>query len=264
MKLLNGEIISNEKYGGNLYRMGIFSPYICNEAKPGQFINIKCSQPGILDPLLRRPFAVFDVEKKFNVFSILYLVKGKGTKFLSGLRKGDVLDFIGPLGNYMDLSRTGRNILLIGGGMGIAPLYFTAKEAIRLKINVFFAAGFRNNSFIRLERDLIELKINYAFLTEDGSAGDKGLVSDYVWINMKTFKDYDMYCCGPRDMLKVLQKMYEKKNNIAMALLEERMACGVGVCNGCAVKVRKGKRGFLYKKICQDGPAFNLTEVIFD
>ncbi len=264
MKLLNGEIISNEKYNDNLFKIGVFSPYICKEAQLGQFVNVKCANPGTMDPLLRRPFGIFDIEKKFNVFSMLYRVRGKGTRFLSGLKKGDVLDFIGPLGNGIDLSAAKDSILLIGGGIGIAPLYLLAKEASRMKKNIFFAAGFKNKDYFMWEEDLIELKINYAIFTEDGTWGEKGLVSDYIWNNLKSFKDYDVYCCGPRDMLKALKRNYMGTGNKVTALLEEMMACGVGVCNGCVVKVKKGKRGFSYKKVCKDGPAFDLREVIFD
>jgi dihydroorotate dehydrogenase electron transfer subunit len=264
MKILNGEIISNERYGDNLNRIGVFSPYICNEARPGQFVNIKCSPEGTMDPFLRRPFSIFDVEKNFNVFSILFFVRGKGTKYLSNLEKGDNLDFVGPLGNGVDLNMAGKSILLIGGGIGIAPLHFIATEAKKLKKEVFFVAGFKDKSYIRWERDLIELNINYAFLTEDGSWGEKGLVSDYIRENIEVFKDYDIYCCGPVNMLKKMQNIYEKTDNRLTALLEEMMACGVGVCNGCVVKIKKGKRGFSYNKVCKDGPAFDLREVIFD
>ena len=264
MKLLSGEILSNEKYSNNLYKMEIFSPYICKDAQAGQFINVKCSPVGVLDPLLRRPFSIFDIEKKFNVFSILYWVKGKGTKFMSGLEKGDMLDFAGPLGKGIDLGRGESNVLLIGGGIGIAPLYLIARLVSKVKKNVFFAAGFKNNSYLRWEKDLVRLKINYAVLTEDGSWGEKGLVSDYIWNNINSFKNYDIYCCGPKDMLRTLQNIYKDKSNKVSVLLEEKMACGIGVCTGCVVKIKKGKDGFSYRKVCQDGPAFNLGEVIFD
>jgi dihydroorotate dehydrogenase electron transfer subunit len=264
MKLLKGEIISNEKYSDNLFKISVFSPYICKESQPGQFVNVRCAYPGTLDPLLRRPFGIFDIEKKFNVFSILYRVRGKGTRFLSDLRKGDMIDFVGPLGNGIDLDSAGDNILLIGGGIGIAPLYLLARESAKMQKNVFFAAGFRNKDYLRWEEDLIELKINYAVFTEDGSWGEKGLVSDYIWNNLKLFKDYEVYCCGPVGLLKELKKNYMGTDNKITALLEEMIACGIGVCNGCVIKVKKGKRGFSYKKVCKDGPAFDLREVIFD
>lgn len=264
MKILNGEIISNEKYSDNLYRMGVFSPYICRNAAAGQFVNIKCCREEILQPLLRRPFSIFSVEEKFNVFSILYTVKGTGTKFMSGLERGDILDFAGPMGSGISLDESRRNLFLIGGGIGIAPLNFLAGLAAGAKKNIFFTAGFKDKSYQRWEKDLIELKVEYSIYTEDGSWGEKGMVTDYIRENLMAYKDYDVYCCGPRDMLKEIQGLYSQEDNRVVALLEEVMACGVGVCNGCAVKIKKGKKGFCYKKVCQDGPAFELEEVIFD
>jgi len=262
MKLLKGEILSNDRYSDNLYKMEIFSPYICRNAGAGNFINVKCAPEGVMDPLLRRPFSIFDIEEKFNVFSILYKLKGIGTVFMSRLERGDMLDFAGPLGKEIKLN--GDDLLLIGGGIGIAPLNLIARLAACRKKNVFFAVGFRDNSFLKWEKDLIELKINYSISTEDGSCGVKGLVTDYIRDNAAAFEGYDIYCCGPVNMLKALQDIYSNRNNKVTALLEEKMACGIGVCAGCAVKIRKGKKGFSYMKICQDGPAFDLKEVIFD
>jgi len=265
MKLLSGEIISNEKYNDNLYKMDVFSPYICKNATAGHFINIKCSAGDIMQPLLRRPFSIFSIEEKFNVFSILYVVRGAGTRFMSVLERGDILDFAGPMGNGIILGRDEENILLIGGGIGIAPLNLLAEVAAGAgKKNVFFAAGFKDISFKRWEKDLLELRVRYSIFTEDGSLGERGLVTDYVRDNVKDFEEYNVYCCGPRDMLKEIQNIYSGKKNRVIALLEERMACGIGVCSGCVVKIKKGKRKTSYMKVCQDGPAFNLKEVVFD
>jgi dihydroorotate dehydrogenase electron transfer subunit len=264
MRILSGEIISNEKYSDDLYRMEVFSPYICKNAAAGQFVNIKCSRDGILQPLLRRPFSIFAVEEKFNVFSVLYAVKGTGTKFMSGLERGDILDFAGPMGNGINLDESKVNMLLIGGGIGIAPLNFLARLAAGDKKSVFFAAGFKDNSFQKWEKDLIELKAGYSIYTEDGSWGEKGMITDYIRENLRIFNDHDVYCCGPKDMLKDIQRIYSEESNRVVALLEEVMACGVGVCAGCAVKIKKGKNSFSYKKVCLDGPAFDLKEVIFD
>ena len=208
MKILNGEIISNEKYSDNIYRLEVFSPYICKNAAAGQFVNVKCCREEILQPLLRRPFSIFAVEEKFNVFSILYVVKGTGTKFLSGLERGDMLDFAGPMGNGVDLDESRGKSLLVGGGIGIAPLNFLAgRLAAGGKKSIFFAAGFKDNSYQRWEKDLIELKVGYSIYTEDGSWGEKGMVTDYIRENLGIYKDYDIYCCGPRDMLKEIQNL---------------------------------------------------------
>ena len=129
MKLIKGEIISNKKIGEDIFKMTVFSPYIVKNSIPGQFVNIKCSSDNTIDPLLRRPFSIHDVEPDFKVFSILYVLKGIGTGYLSKLSAGDILDFAGPLGNGINTAESQKNnFLLIGGGVGVAPLFFFGKK----------------------------------------------------------------------------------------------------------------------------------------
>lgn len=264
MKLLKGEILSNHKYGEDLYKMEIFSPYICRNANPGQFINVKCSPCDVLDPLLRRPFSIYEIENKFHVFSIMYIVKGKGTRYLSTFKKGDNLDFVGPLGRMLKIDNEYEKFLLAGGGMGVAGLYFLANKLLEAKKKVLFLAGFKDRSYIGWERDLIELKTSYKIFSEDGLWGERGFITDFIRKNIKKYKKYKFYCCGPKNMLVAVQEMIKKANIPAVALLEERMACGVGVCKGCAVKVKDIKDKFVYRTVCKDGPGFDLGEVIFD
>jgi len=267
MKLLKGEIISNDKLNENLYKMTIFSPYVVKNCIPGQFVNIKCSSEGSLHPLLRRPFSIHDVEQQFKVFSILYTIKGIGTKYLSLLSSGDLVDFVGPLGNGIKISGgEKKDYLLIGGGIGIAPLFYLAKYLVEKKQNVFFAAGFKNNSYLFFEKWLLSLKIYYEIFSEDGSHGEKGMVSNMVSQRIDDFKNYEIFCCGPLEMYKALQSIFLINEIKAYALFEEIMACGVGVCKGCVIKVKnnENKNGFDYKTVCKDGPLFNLMEVIIE
>src|SRR5680860_82445 len=227
MKLIKGEIISNKKTGEGLFKMTVFSPYIVKNSIPGQFVNIKCSSSNTIDPLLRRPFSIHEVEPDFKVFSILYVLKGIGTEFLSKLNAGDILDFTGPLGNGIDTAENkNKNFLLVGGGIGNSPLFFLAKKLVSEGKNVFFAAGFKNNSFLLFEKNLQSLKINYEIYSEDGTHGKKGLVTDLLYERMDDFKNYEIVCCGPVKMYKVLQNIFALKNIKAKALLEEIMACG--------------------------------------
>ncbi|MDZ7836458.1 MAG: hypothetical protein U5N58_00165 [Actinomycetota bacterium] len=99
MKSVSGEVVNNRRLGEDLFKIDIFSPYVCRNGGPGQFLNIKCSEPGQHDPLLRRPFSIYDIEQSFNVITVLYQLRGKGTKYLSSLVKGDVIDFCGPWGS---------------------------------------------------------------------------------------------------------------------------------------------------------------------
>jgi dihydroorotate dehydrogenase electron transfer subunit len=265
MKLLQGEILANKKYGENLFKLEVFSPYICRNCLPGQFINIKCSFGHVLDPLLRRPFSVYEIDKKFNVFSILYLVKGKGTDFMTRLDKGDMLDFMGPLGEGFRADVEIKNYLLVGGGVGVAPLCLIAKELVAGDKNVFFLAGFKDETFFLWERDLIKIVRNYKIFTENGSFGQKGIPTIYLKENLHLYKGYKLVVCGPKEMLKNIQDILKDFPGLsADALMEERMACGIGVCMGCTVKIKKSPGGFENKKVCSDGPVFNLMEVIFD
>ncbi|MCE5330229.1 dihydroorotate dehydrogenase electron transfer subunit [bacterium] len=265
MKLIKGEIISNEKMGDNLYKMTIFSPYVIKNAVPGQFINIKCSNDNSVDPLLRRPFSIHDVEYDFKVFSILYILRGKGTYYLSKLNPADVIDFVGPLGNGINIDKIeNNNFLLIGGGIGIAPLYFFAKVLSSANKNVFFAAGFKDNSFLLFEKMLERLKINYEIYSENGMHGSKGMITDFIKEKVDDFKNYDIYCCGPVEMYKTLQNIFYLRNMRAKALFEEIMACGIGVCKGCVMKFKDDQDGYFYKTVCKDGPLFDLMEVILE
>jgi dihydroorotate dehydrogenase electron transfer subunit len=265
MKSIKGEIISNIKIGEDLFKMTIFSPYIVKNSIPCQFVNIKCSSYDTIDPLLRRPFSIHDIEPDFKVFSILYVLKGIGTNYLSKLSAGDILDFAGPLGNGIKTAESrNKNFLLVGGGIGVAPLYFLAKELLSQGREVFFAAGFKNDNFILFEKMLQGLKINFEIYTEDGMKGKKGLVTDFFQEKINDFKDYDVICCGPVQMYKVLQNIFSLNNINAKALFEEIMACGIGVCKGCVMKFKNGRDGYKYKTVCKDGPVFNLMEAVFD
>lgn len=267
MKTLKGEIIANDKIGEDIYKMTVFSPYMAKQCIPGQFINIKCSESGVFDPLLRRPFSVYDIEEDFKVFSIIYMLKGKGTKYLKSLEPGDVIDFIGPLGNGIRIdNESGGKYLLIGGGIGIAPLYFLAKHLNFKKNSVFLAAGFRDNRFLFFEKAIQILKINYQICSEDGTHGRRGLISDFINESIDEFRDYNIYCCGPSAMFKTLKEIFTVNNmdSKAYALFEEIMACGIGVCKGCVIKTIDKNNNYTYKTVCKDGPLFKLKEVVFE
>lgn len=263
MKTLKGEIISNEKYGPDVYKMEVFSPYIVKNALPGQFVMVRCAREDVLDPLLRRPISIFNTEKSFKVFSLLYLIKGRGTEYLSRLKKGDMLDFVGPLGKECKLDhKSHMQHLLIGGGIGIAPLYMIAKQLLQNGCDVFFIAGFRDSPYYGFDKDLINLGIHHQIYCEKDASRNIGLATDYLVENIAKLGKSRIYCCGPKQMLIKIQDILKDKDIKAIGLLEEVMACGIGVCKGCAVKVKE-KDGFGYKNVCSEGPSFDLKEVIF-
>jgi dihydroorotate dehydrogenase electron transfer subunit len=175
-----------------------------------------------------------------------------------------MLDFVGPLGRMFEIEKDAKNYALVGGGVGVAPLYFIASELINNGKNCFFLAGFKDSTFYAWERDLIKILRNYKLFTEDGSMGETGTPVDYIRKNIKTFKKYRIITCGPRDMLKALQDIFHGKKIKVQAIMEEKMACGVGTCMGCVTKIKNNNGGFEYKKVCSDGPVFDLLEVVFD
>jgi len=263
MKILKGEIISNEKYGPDVYKMEVFSPYIVKNALPGQFLMVRCSSEDILDPLLRRPISIFNTEESFKVFSLLYLVKGRGTEFLSGLKKGDALDFVGPLGKECKLDYgTDVNNVLIGGGIGIAPLYMIAKQLMKKGCRGTFIAGFRDSPYYGFDKDMIDLGISHQIYCEKDLSRNIGLATDYLRDHIAEMDNSSVYCCGPKPMLAKIQDILKDQDIKVIGLLEEVMACGIGVCKGCAVKVKE-KEGFGYKNVCSEGPSFDLKEVLF-
>ena len=229
------------------------------EANPGQFIHLKIKNDSY-DPLLRRPFSIFDVNKKNNLLTIFYKVCGRGTKLMTEIKNGEEVDVLENLGNGFNLKMKNKNLVLIGGGMGIAPLYYLAKKLAKTnRLRVLLGAQnkeeliFLNNKFSKLD-----LKLDNA--TIDGSLGFKGNVVDLLKNIIKDKQKIDyIYSCGPTPMLKELKKIVINNDIETEASLEERMGCGVGVCLSCTVRTSNGN-----KRACKEGPVFPLKEVIFD
>jgi len=191
------------------------------------------------------------------------MVRGKGTGYMSDLKKGETVDLAGPLGKPIETVSLKDNILLIGGGMGIAPLNLISRLAADSGKKVFVLAGFKDSRLLMWERDLMRMGVKYRIFSEDGSWGQAGMVCDHLLDEPKVLMDHEIFCCGPVEMLKILQEELEREDIRATAILEEKMACGIGVCNGCVVKVKK-KNSIDYLRVCREGPAFDLSEVIFD
>ena len=212
--------------------------------KPGQFINIR------LDGLyLRRPISVCDCDE--NSVTIIYKVVGKGTEQMQKLREG-TLDVLTGLGNGYDTSLSGERPLLLGGGVGVPPLYMLARELIREGKKPAVILGFNTKDEIFYEKEFKELGADTVVATADGSYGIKGFVTDA----MKNMEYTYIYTCGPEPMLKAVYSASETSGQFSF---EERMGCGFGACMGCSCKTVTG-----YKRICKDGPVHKKEEILWE
>lgn len=211
---------------------------------PGQFVNI------LLDGLfLRRPISVCDVEG--DCLTIIYKVVGKGTEKMSLLCAGQELDVLTGLGNGYDTSVSGRNPVLIGGGVGVPPMFLLARKLISEGKKVSVILGFNTKSEVFFEKEFRRIGADVTVTTVDGSYGIKGFVTDAMNMNYTYF-----YTCGPEPMLKAV---YRASKTDGQFSFEERMGCGFGACMGCSCKTVTG-----YKRICKDGPVLEKGEILWE
>lgn len=212
--------------------------------KPGQFVNI------LIDGLfLRRPISVCDING--DELTLIYKIVGKGTEKMSEYESGHKLDLLTGLGNGFDISDCGDTPILVGGGVGVPPMYFLAKELIKANKSVRVILGFNTESEIFFEKEFKELGCQVAVTTVDGTKGTKGFVTE----EMKGNYSY-VFACGPEPMLKAV---YNLSSTGAQFSFEERMGCGFGACMGCSCKTITG-----YKRICKEGPVMKKEEILWD
>ncbi|MBQ8398363.1 MAG: dihydroorotate dehydrogenase electron transfer subunit [Clostridia bacterium] len=210
----------------------------------GQFVNIQLA--GLY---LRRPISVCNCEG--DVLTIVYKVVGKGTEQMKDLPLGTVLDVLTGLGNGYDLSLAGEEPLLLGGGVGVPPMYMLARKLIEQGKKVRVILGFNTKSEIFYEEEFKKLGAEVIVATADGSYGVKGFVTD----PMKELSYSHFYTCGPEPMLKAVYKTSTTEGQFSF---EERMGCGFGACMGCSCKTITG-----YKRICKDGPVMKKEEILW-
>ena len=235
-------IISNEALTRDVFKM-VLSGDTSHVTNCGQFVNIQ------LDGLfLRRPISVCDYDDK--TLTIIYKVVGKGTEAMSSMAPGKELDILTGLGNGYDLSYAGENPVLLGGGVGVPPMYNLAKKLVAMGKQVSVILGFNTQSEIFYENEFKALGCHVTVTTVDGSYGVKGFVTDALPANYTYF-----YTCGPEPMLKAVYKATATSGQMSF---EERMGCGFGACMGCSCKTLTG-----YKRICKEGPVMKKEEILW-
>lgn len=229
------------------------------EPNPGQFYMLQASDS--LDPLLKRPLSIFDFRDDQLYF--LFRKRGKGTNYLSRLKKGEIIRLIGPLGNGWPQPE--GEFIAIAGGIGIASLMFLLKK-YKDKGILFYGA--RNSKELLMLEEVSNLVKDYFISTDDGSLGHRCLVSE-LFVRVLESRHFDrnlpLYCCGSTPMLKTFSKIVQENNLTCYVSVEEYMACGVGACLGCVIRLtNENEGGFSYKTVCKDGPIFSLREILWD
>lgn len=279
-------IRSNIEIMPSVHILSFESPYIAATGQPGQFVTIRCNSV-----MLRRPFSIHEVSS--NQVSILFQTVGKGTAWLSKQQKGTKLDILGPLGKAFKIEPRLKHLLLVAGGIGIAPLVFLIQRTLRKhSITIVHGASTANliyplSSFLihstterqrheKASSSLVNLGLRQITVTEDGSSGQKGVATD-VLVDYLEWAD-QVFACGPTGMYKIMSallpnvqvakpvnesvKLYQEnkaKLDRCQISLELIMGCGIGTCYGCSIKTKDGIR-----KVCHDGPVFELSQIIWD
>ena len=235
--------------------MHLHCPEIAGEAKPGQFVMVRCSDENVLP----RPFSIHQATKGNIVLFFAALEGGKGSRWLSRQQDNETVEVFGPLGNGFSIHPRTKNLLLIAGGMGLAPLCFLAQQAVREKRSVTLLLGAATGPlYTERPENLLPPRTTVATATEDGSSGYHGKATDLIpkyieWADQ-------LFACGPAAMYQTMAKNRQpSKEKPVQISLEVRMGCGLGVCYGCTIKTKRG-----LKQVCKDGPIFDLNDILWD
>jgi dihydroorotate dehydrogenase electron transfer subunit len=256
MKHMLATILDNTQVATGTHMLRLRAPHMAAIAEAGQFVHVRCGQSS--DPLLRRPLSLHRIGRltsdlHSSDIALLFQVIGKGTGALSTARIGDSLDLLGPLGQGFTIEPGTRRLLLVAGGLGIAPLVAAADAAIKKDIEVTLLAGARSAANL-LPAQWLPAEVEYVVSTEDGSLGQRGLVTESLPAYL-AWPD-QVFVCGPRAMLPTIKRHASGRAARFQVSLEERMACGMGACLGCVVETRHG-----LQRVCRDGPVFELGEL---
>lgn len=239
---------TNRKVSDSIYEMTINCPEIASSSIPGQFISILCN-----NTLLRRPFSIADADNQ--ILRIMYKLKGNGTLYMSKLLPKEHINILGPLGNGFTTNY--NKALLIGAGVGIAPLIYLSRTLMQKNIDANFIAGLQ--SIIDISNTYTN---NLLTITEDGSSGYKGLITEYIENAIQIHKPEIIYSCGPNIVLKNVVSIANKYGIDTELALEEKFACGIGVCMGCIINIKENNE-IINKRICKDGPVFKGESIVW-
>ena len=247
---------------GDVYKLTLRAPEIARRAVAGQFVEVKVT-PGRaaagLDPLLRRPFSLCEIRPDEGIVSLIYRVVGRGTAALAGVAVGAEIDLMGPLGHsFPDPAAGAGRLVLVGGGLGFPPMVAAAERAVSAGRSVQAVVGARTGAYLAGLLELEAAGVHLVVTTDDGSVGQRGLVTAPLGALLAAGQVGEVWACGPEVMLAAVKTRCVEAGIPCFVSVERHMACGFGACIGCTVP-RAGAPGFL--KACQDGPVFAAEEV---
>lgn len=265
-----GKVTANQSLINDHYLMTIALAHPIEKPLPGQFVMVMLQGRG--GTLLGRPFSIYDHYDRGNniIVEILYRSVGKGTRLMSEFREGDALEIFGPFGNAFAIDPDASHVILIAGGVGIAPIAYLAshytnhRQCAEVKLSCYLGSK-TANQILGLDH-LGKFCSSINISTDDGSAGYHGMITERFAHDLPSFAPDQsvIYACGPTAMLKRLSEIVKEYAISCQVLLEQRMACGVGACLGCAVEVKKPGEMNQYARVCKDGPVFDIQSVNWD
>lgn len=248
------EVTKQTRLAKNIYEMTLTGDLVSLMGQPGQFVHIRVT--GGNDPLLRRPISISSIDKERKEFTVIYRAEGKGTSILSTKTKGDQVDVLGPLGNGFPITGQAKKAYLIGGGIGVPPLYELSQQLKKAGVEPVHILGFQSKDVAFYGEEFNSLGETF-IATVDGTMGEQGFVTHLIEKLPKDIGSY--YACGPLPMLKAVSDQLAGIEGYLS--FEERMGCGIGACFACVCKTNQDTDGRDYVKICSDGPVFKAGVV---
>lgn len=257
MEQIHGTILENRPVKSGYHILVCAAPSVAQASRPGQFIHLRV--PGLHEARLRRPFSIYEADAEKGTVTFLYKVVGHGTGTLSSLSAGAGVDLLGPLGNGFPLDPEGVPFL-VGGGFGVAPLYFLAKKLPRK--GILFVGGRTAGDILETDR-FLELGWEVRIATQDGSLGEQGLVTAPLDAALAGCPKAELYACGPDGMLKAVGDRAIAAGCRAWLSLDKHMVCAVGACLACVQALRRADGSEWVGRVCKDGPVFEAREIIW-
>ncbi len=246
-------VLSKENIAAGVYDVWLSTPQ-AELAKPGQFVGVRCD--GFT---LRRPVSICEIDRARGRLRLVFEERGEGTRWMAGVRPGETLDVLAPLGNGFNLGDTGRTAVFVGGGIGVPPLLEAAKPFAGHATAIL---GFRSKVNVILKADFERYGIPVTVTTQDGTEGEAGVVIPPLEKRLDAAPYGVIFACGPRPMLAAVAKTAETRGIPCFVSMEARMACGVGACLSCTIPVRVGNEVQNWH-VCKNGPVFDAAKIVW-